>query len=135
MKEEMANIKYYCKHEGQESIQYSTDAQREYAIRNLGLGLCKECQEAISTVSNLPALSGSEKQVNWANSIREKTLKMLPEIIKEEFTVEDKRANNFFEAIDSFRNESSAKWWIDNRSHMERYHTIRNIIRARLALN
>lgn len=55
---------------------------------------------------NLPSLKGTEKQVEWANTIRNNTLGMMLKL---------KPKENFWEWA---RTKIDAKWWIDNRNEM-----------------
>ena len=76
-------------------------------------GICSECYMAqqeskkaaelsVYNSANLPALTGTPKQIEWANKIRCEKYQMF--------------ANRGFEHV---ANESTAVWWIDHRSDVE----------------
>ena len=72
-------------------------------------GMCPECykeskkKELLESVEkyNLPELTGSEKQIAWAEEIRAKLVSKV-----------SKPTEKFFELVNT---KTSAKWWIDNR--------------------
>lgn len=68
-----------------------------------------------ATEAGLPQLSGTEKQIAWANTLREKTLARIREICKPDGNPEY-QAN--FERFLSWLIEThdKASWWIDNRN-------------------
>lgn len=65
--------------------------------------------------AGLPQLSGSEKQIAWANTLREKTLARIREICKPDGDPEHQAS---FERFLSWLIEThdKASWWIDNRN-------------------
>jgi hypothetical protein len=76
-------------------------------------GTCSDCYRAqqdtkrqaelsVYNSANLPALTGTPKQIDWANKIRCEKYQMF--------------ANRGFERI---ANESAAAWWIDHRNDVE----------------
>ncbi len=64
-------------------------------------------------------LIGSEKQIAWANEIREEKFKYidgkLTELARSHAPNED-FLKGFLDAVESLRSETSAKFWIENRS-------------------
>ena len=62
---------------------------------------CPECRKAATIQSDelrgYPELVGSPKQIAWASEIRERKLRLSPEM------------------AEKLMPETSAKWWIDNR--------------------
>lgn len=97
---------------------------RERRIAYLEAEECDECRKAKANAAavaakkerGLPDLAGSEKQVAWANTIREQVYKALdclaPYTDKEQVKT----------IVDGWREkmnaQTQAKWWIDNRFDM-----------------
>lgn len=87
-------------------------------------------EKQIIKVNELPKLVGTEKQVAWAMSIREKFFEKVNEYFKEEQRyIETKegmarknRMRKFEKVVDVcnylFKEKETAKWWIENR-HIE----------------
>lgn len=86
----------------------------------------------------LPTLEGSEKQVSWAEEIRAKSLREITEIYADMRSASDTYFSNSFkklpepavrkqamdmidQAMLNFRRNTSAKWWIDNRSKINNF--------------
>lgn len=59
-----------------------------------------------------PELTGSEKQVSWANRIRDERIN---ELIKKNAEVKGKKHDRISAAIQILLNNTRASWWIDNR--------------------
>lgn len=84
----------------------------EQSMSGIEGGMCKKCYrnkknaENVAAVEayNLVELTGSEKQIAWANNIR---AKLTLEAIK---NVEAKN-----ELLQMINTKTTAKWWIDNR--------------------
>lgn len=80
----------------------------------------KENREAAEAAreNNLPVLSGTEKQVVWAETLRIKMLAEM-EIAVYKRVLEEKRGM-FFKTIELIKNtKTEAKWWIDHRMIVE----------------
>lgn len=85
---------------------------------------CDECRKAKANAAaaaakeerGLPDLTGSEKQVAWANTIREQAYKALDEL--EPFNTNDKTKALFSSWRTKLDAQTEAKWWIDNRYSM-----------------
>jgi hypothetical protein len=116
---------------------------RDWKRQRIAERMCKECYRAAVERENarenaaaaewaeeneLPQLRGSEKQVDWAESIRREMLKELAEV-KDQFeklVTQDPgtepelvdRARIGFEKIE---NETSAAWWIEHRNDVVRH--------------
>lgn len=74
----------------------------------------------------MPKLKGSEKQVDWANRIREVTLKKIDEFVAEKAEKAGAKKESFAKALEVVMKEVAAerpeaKWWIDNRVSGGRY--------------
>ena len=70
-------IKYACGHEGTVDL-FGKSKTREYEIKRLEKGDCPECEARLTAKENaafaeergLPELVGTERQVQWANTLR-----------------------------------------------------------------
>lgn len=68
------NVKCSCGHEVEVEV-FGSAAERENKIKWYENHVCSECYKAQQTADNdLPALTGTEKQISWAESIRAKRL-------------------------------------------------------------
>jgi hypothetical protein len=105
------------------------EKDRQWKIDNKFSQLCLECwtkkrQEEIKAENEksaqeakelgLPELTGSEKQVAWATTIRDKFIKDFKEKTKNTPDVSRKRVSSFFDWIMTTRMES--KIWIEDQS-------------------
>lgn len=110
-------------------------------------GVCTECQKAQkaqehaeatakaaekATAENLPALTGSEKQINWALTIRAEKLAKLDEVYNKAVAAANNDTDKIADAklqIQAFKKVfasfTDAKFWIDNRDK-----DIKTIIKA-----
>jgi len=91
-------------------------------------GFCEDCKEILrhekldaenaeaekkSKEMNLPSLTGSEKQVAWANTLR---LEMIEKMQRVLLRIKPEKQPEFARAIDYMAiNKTKASWWIDNR--------------------
>ena len=127
------NITYACGHEG--SVRLTGPKRtREWIVSNKEKELCPDCykkhleeeraaeREAAQVAAKeqeLPDLIGTEKQVNWAITIRAKYLEILADILQS-VTIRDEIDPIVFQnVIESIQNETAASWWIDNRTSDE----------------
>lgn len=87
---------------------------------------CPECRrrheleqaETNAQADNLPELKGSEKQIAWAMSIRNKWMGLVSNLIAQvnaNTNANPQLKEKFMAAITSRKGETSAAWWIDNR--------------------
>lgn len=99
---------------------------REWRISCLEGELCQECFEAKRAEENtkaaeenrelgLPELKGSQKQIQWAETIRKAILEALEERFKEVEDATDEQKREYFQALDVLMAKESASWWIDHR--------------------
>lgn len=117
---------------------YGKHTSRDWKVEHWN-GVCEEClaksrleasekAAAEAAETGLPALTGSEKQVNWALTIRARKIKEIEEFLADEkkFIEEEKSANalaeedeaNFLgweKAFPEILKKETAKFWIDNR--------------------
>jgi hypothetical protein len=135
---------FECGHEGWVNI-IGPSKQRQWKLERAFDRDCDECQtkkylerierekkeaEEKAKEMELPKLSGTEKQVSWANTIRQKWIDYLTDKIiyidkeesrfhicnEEDNYFEDMKELNYIELIDFIiKNYISAKFYIDNR--------------------
>lgn len=91
--------------------EYVSDEKREEKDR--------EYSQIISE-NKLIRLHGTEKQIKWANEIRDNALKTLLLFIKPETRTDLIELAN--EVLD-------AKWWIDNKEKVKHYYTFKDVMR------
>ena len=112
------DIDYQCGH-GEVKQLYGPESGRVRTIAKLEKQLCPDCYKAKQTelaqqyakAQDLPELQGTDKQVQWAQTIRAEKLKAVgtPGVTAAE------------EVLDQLKARTSAKWWIDNRDeHLDR---------------
>ncbi len=121
-------VTYTCGHTG-EIVAFGSKRSREWAVVNAERGLCPDCYEAKlaadraaateaaareAAEQDLPALEGTEKQVAWALTIRQKFLAEMDQWLAEHPLRDDIDATPVLRAIRSIQAETSAKWWIEN---------------------
>lgn len=94
-----------CGHSGERYQAYGKNDGRERQLRAIESHPCPEClkqaAEQSAKANGLPMLVGSPKQIAWASDIRERALRLLPA-----------------DKTEKLKPETSAKWWIDNRSSL-----------------
>lgn len=150
---------YSCGHDGRTNIVGPTKNRERKAEWHFS-GLCPECYEKKqkeerkaankeaaekSAEMELPELSGTEKQVAWANTLRLKAinnlyleLEKLDKIFQENgiisITKENISIKEMSEAIDYFVNTyKNAKFWIETRNESRSIHEIVTEYRNHLA--
>lgn len=89
-----------CGHHGERYQAYGHHTDRERKLAAIERQECPACRamraKAASDAVGLPQLIGSDKQIAWAVDIRERALRLHPEL------------------ADKIKPETSAKWWIEN---------------------
>ena len=81
----------------------------------------KEAAEAAQEM-NLPPITGSEKQIAWAETIRQKMLITIDDYIYTSVKKEMRNDPSLREAVEHIKNnKTEARWWIDNRYVNEPY--------------
>lgn len=139
------NITYVCGHEG--SVRLTGPKRtREWIVSNKEKELCPECykkhleeeraaeREAAQVAAKeqeLPDLIGTEKQVNWALTIRAKFLDLLDKMLQSNYLDEDEEAE-IVRSIVSIQNETAAAWWIDNCRNATDYVYVHHVLLKRL---
>lgn len=96
---ESAKLCYEC---------YQTEKKRRYEEEN------KEAAE-VAREQGLPQLSGSKKQIPWAESIRQQMLADIDTFIYKHVKPECRNDPKLLGAIDHIKAKTEARWWIDNR--------------------
>jgi hypothetical protein len=126
---------YSCGHDGREDIVGPTKNRQWIADRKFE-GLCYECyqakleadreaanREALEKAREmeLPELTGTEKQVAWANTLRQQVIERFEAKIKEGFTPSVTKRHGITEEKlratlqNILSTKTDAKWYIDNR--------------------
>lgn len=141
------DVTYSCGHEGTIQL-FGPTSQREKQLEIAALRLCPECYrkkkeaeraeinkeaERKSEAEGLPELTGSEKQVAWANTLRLQKMKALDEWIEE--IQSEGKLGGIIRSADGekykspvaemlagekflLENMTEARFWIDNRFSM-----------------
>lgn len=126
-------------------------ADREGQAEWLAERLCYDCYKAeqakkreeanqINAVVNkkagYPDLTGTEKQVAWAETIRAKVMERANDIkerslnqLKSDDVNKQRAAKLALNTIDYFTNQNEAKWWIDNYRNNPSYSDLQDAIR------
>ena len=117
-------IVYKCGHA--ETVQlYGPEKDRERRIEYLRACLCPDCYRAQqtekatdeATAAGLPELTGSEKQVNWAVTIRSKVLQKLADFRGNLSNQPQEVLDRFDEIAADVKGHTEARWWIDRRDY------------------
>lgn len=113
--------KYHVKHQCGCTVTHhligKVDA-RESRIGWLKTTDCLECQNAAAVDANgsLPALSGSPKQISWAETLRATRLEeMTAMAARVQDTADSDIKTQVINAIERISNVTSSKYWIDRR--------------------
>jgi len=116
---------YTCGHEGRTNVIGPTK-NRQWKIDRHFDDICPDCKEVKRMEENeksaklaiemeLPELTGTEKQVAWANTIRVKATGKFDFEVEDEKNEDKKRLlGEAFQFI--LQNRTKASWWIDTRS-------------------
>ena len=137
------DVTYTCGHVATIQL-YGKTSERENRIKYLeGNCVCPECYKAqkdaerkaenekaaeAAETRGMQELSGSPKQVAWANTIREKVMKYIDKTMN----LEDERVKNLIQYINTNADTKSASWWIDRRDRGE-LEVLREIAKAMMA--
>lgn len=126
---------YACGHEGRTNVVGPTKNRQWIADRRFE-GLCPECYEAKLQADReaanadaakkakemeLPELTGTEKQVAWANTLRHRLVERFEAKIKEGFTPSVAKRHGITEEKlratlqNILQTKTEAKWYIENR--------------------
>lgn len=128
-------VTYSCGHTGWADI-YGNRAHKErmlYAIENYSL--CPECEAKKRAEDSakaadeakekgLPALSGSEKQIAWAETLRQKAWDAVQNCLQMYYMYDKRKANPDLAedvqlldgAVDWYFGHTESRWYINNRN-------------------
>jgi len=87
---------------------YQIDLQRKREEAN------REAAE-VAKENNYPVLTGTEKQIPWAETIRQRIMADLDAIIYNKRNNKNRNELAIQEAYQAIRNKTTAHWWIDRR--------------------
>ena len=112
-------ITFICGHTETKEL-YGKTSERENKIAWLEKQVCSECykkelheqEEIRANDLHLPNLTGSQKQIEWANKIRDGFFKDWENLRKKYGESDDERSVQFFEWVKS---QKESRFWIDNR--------------------
>ena len=114
-----------CGHSESEEFRYRSVRDRNQQVDMARRAICKSCRvmlegwlEATDDApypAQLPALSGSDKQVKWAESIRATQLKRLLPAMTAAAAHGDKIGAAVWQALYVIVTQRQARFWIDNR--------------------
>lgn len=139
------DITYACGHEGPVRLT-GPKRTREWIVSNKEKELCPECyrkhleeeraaeREAAQETAKeqeLPDLVGTEKQINWALTIRAKFFDLLDKLLQSNYLDEDEE-HEIVKSIESIQNETAASWWIDNCRNAREYVYVHHVLLRRL---
>lgn len=128
------NVTFKCGHTGRVDV-VGPLKNRQYWIDRKASRLCPDCyaedyriaREAENAraaedakSAELPVLTGSEKQVGWATTIRQSKLADAKALIEKYRTAPDFDEGVASSMIESFKKIVSASWWIDHRNESVR---------------
>lgn len=110
------HIVYKCGHEENVNLNGRQNSQ-SYADW-LAAGVCKECyqaqkladRKAYNAAEGLPELTGTERQVAWADKIRYELYREIKNILNVYYEDEGKE-----ELLNWLKGQAEAKFWIDNK--------------------
>lgn len=121
------SIRHECGHMAAHDL-FGPNAERDRKIAWLRTVPCLACkrtaeQEAVATASpNLPALTGSDKQVAWAASVRAKQLAVIAAELEKVAGAYDPAdaaqaaaMAGIEAAVARITRQAAASWWIDRR--------------------
>jgi hypothetical protein len=119
------NVIRRCGHEETVNL-IGKNSDREWRLENVEPDkLCRECWEAEKIAERekaneearqqaieqeLPILTGSEKQIVWAETIRQSFLNKMQKMIRQRKPIHPLA----MQSVDNITNKSTAKWWIEN---------------------
>lgn len=118
-------VSHACGHTQTHQL-YGKTVDRQSRAEWLATQDCTECYRAAKlaaatkNTAHLPALTGSEKQIAWATTIRAEKVAELDDLAAKcealSDTVPAAQADAIRNAIQTARNQADAGWWIDNRN-------------------
>lgn len=128
-------ITHTCGHEAVHNL-LGKSSYRQWKKEQLESEICPECWKAAqaersaakTAQAGLVALSGTEKQVAWANTIRleklaeiDKTVAEIKASPRSATEIGQRNMAKLDTILDAIRTKESASWWIDHRHDSARY--------------
>lgn len=117
------NLTRECGHETQENL-VGPESDRKRKLEWLKSHPCATCQKAaiveVAESAGLPTLAGSEKQVDWAMSIRTEIKAALDSIVESVAQKQPARLEEARAVVASILSNTEARFWIDNRNAVAR---------------
>lgn len=122
---------YSCGHDGRTNI-IGPGKDRQWKADAHFRGLCPECWEqkkleerekanaeaaAKAIEMELPELEGSEKQVAWANTLRQDLIDYIDTLDRKALECIDSSEKEKYDVLDYIMSQTKASWFIDNRPH------------------
>ncbi len=144
---------HICGHDAELQL-YGPGKERERRLRWLATVPCMDCKRAAeqaaraeasvaaaaqAEIAGLPNLTGSEKQVAWAETIRRDRLAQLDKVLdalrQPASRLTEAGRADLFAALDrlagEYRGQAEARWWIDHRGMSLTTTDLAQAIRAR----
>ncbi len=122
-----------CGHE-ETVVLFGPGKQRDWRLESVEpYKLCSECYQAelkrkreetnreaaeAAKESGLPALTGTEKQVAWAETLRMQMLALIDEAIYTHIKADQRGDIRLLDAVESIKAKTDARWWIENRQEL-----------------
>lgn len=120
------HVTYSCGHDGEVNL-LGPHAERERKLAwYQEVAVCPDCYrarqqaEAAKITEGLVELTGTEKQVAWANDLRARLIRELNERYPSAGKDKEKRDKLFALLPAAINERPEAKWWIDNRDDLVR---------------
>ena len=104
--------------------------------------LCPECvkkhsiekADKVAKEMGLPELAGSEKQIAWAKTIRNNAIETINYLLCKK--IADDKKELFMGIVDKYLfQQTSAKWWIDNRGMVGAYDEVMMYLQEQMKKN
>lgn len=120
------DVEYSCGHTGTVEL-YGPNRDRERKLEWMAEGVCPDCYRAekhverqaiLQPLGELAALTGSEKQIAWAEDLREKAVAEYMEQGRVSTIKPEYRELALGWLAQVVNKQQAAKWWIDNRSRL-----------------
>jgi hypothetical protein len=122
---------YSCGHEGRVNV-IGPGKDRQWKADAHFRGLCPECWEQKKLEERekanaeaakkakemeLPVLEGTEKQVAWANTLRQDLIDKIDALGRKEMECINSTEGEKYDVLDYIMSQTKASWFIDNRPH------------------
>ena len=114
-------VEYKCGHTGTVEL-FGKTSDREWRLEQLAKGICPDCEEAelrkviaeFNAERELPALSGTDRQVAWADKLRMYAIRMIEDgygMMSDGSPDKDPMS----QVLQEMYSISDARFWIDHR--------------------